>query len=69
MAETAADLYHQLSALLNAHSVENASDTPDFILSRFMLDCLEAFERAHRDREQFYGRGLPHVDIGDEKGA
>ena len=35
-----------LSDLINHHSLENQSDTPDFILSLFLKDCLEAFERA-----------------------
>lgn len=36
----------ELKALLNTHSKENASDTPDFILANYMIDCLEAFDKA-----------------------
>ena len=36
----------ELKTLLNAHSKEDASDTPDFILANYMIDCLEAFDKA-----------------------
>jgi hypothetical protein len=35
--------------------VENGSDTPDFILARFLADCLEAFDSAVRTRDDWYG--------------
>lgn len=45
-----------LEDLINRHSMENTSDTPDFILARYMNDCLQAFERAVVRREQWYAR-------------
>lgn len=39
-------LSHELSALLNRRSLENDSDTPDYILAQFMIDCLAAFNGA-----------------------
>jgi len=50
------ELKKDLSTLLNRHSQENASDTPDFILAQFMLSSLNAFEAAVRSREKWYGR-------------
>ncbi len=47
-----------LEHLINRHSVENQSDTPDFILARYMQACLDAFNAASRRREQWYGKGL-----------
>lgn len=35
-----------LASVANRHSFENESDTPDFILARFMRDCLLAFGTA-----------------------
>ena len=35
-----------LASVANRHSLENESDTPDFILARFMRDCLLAFGKA-----------------------
>lgn len=36
----------ELRALLNRHSKENRSDTPDFILSEYLGQCLDAFDQA-----------------------
>lgn len=40
----------ELQRLLNRHSMENGSDTPDFVLADYLTDCLEAFDRAVRRR-------------------
>jgi hypothetical protein len=45
-----------LSALLNIHSMENSSNTPDFILAGYMLSCLDAFDTTVERREEWYGR-------------
>ena len=42
--------------LINKQSRENESDTPDFILAKYLSKCLEAFEEATRDRDAFFGR-------------
>lgn len=49
----------QLQLLLNSVSMENRSDTPDFILAQYMTDCLEAFDRAVNRREAWYCRQSP----------
>lgn len=43
-----------LEHLLNRHSKENGSDTPDFILANYIYDCLEAFDTAVRTRTRWY---------------
>ena len=48
------DLEKQLAQLLNRFSQENASNTPDFILAQYMLDCLKAFEVAARARDAWH---------------
>ncbi len=50
------DFRKQLEDLLNCGSMENRSDTPDFILAQYMTDCLEAYDRAVNRREIWYGR-------------
>jgi len=45
----------ELQTLLNKHSRENVSNTPDFILANYMLRSLEAYEEAIGTREQWYG--------------
>lgn len=41
---------------INCNSAENGSDTPDFILSEYLTDCLAAYDRAVTAREKWYGR-------------
>jgi len=47
---------HELEALINKHSMESVSDTPDFILCQYLMGCLAAFELAVIAREQWHGR-------------
>lgn len=46
----------QLCDLLNRHSQENASNTPDFILAQYLVACLAAWNTATQQRETWYGR-------------
>jgi hypothetical protein len=48
-------LRRSLAEALNKHSAENDSDTPDFILAELLNDCLDAFTKASRAREDWYG--------------
>ncbi len=54
MARTASDgdFLSALTNLLNVHSMENGSDTPDFILATYLGHCLYAYNDAvsHRDK-------------------
>lgn len=45
----------QLRRLLNTWSMEKTSDTPDFVLCRYMALCLETFSTAVRARDHWYG--------------
>ena len=47
----------ELVALLNKCSRENASNTPDFILADYLLDCLKAFELAVSARTGWFKKG------------
>lgn len=44
-------LLDKLRDLLNMHSRENCSNTPDFVLAEFMISCLDAFELAVNRRD------------------
>lgn len=46
----------ELEKLINYHSIENESDTPDFILAEYMKACLDAFNVGTRKRDKWYGR-------------
>lgn len=41
----------ELAALINKHSLEGGSDTPDFVLAQYLRRCLEAFDLAVMGRE------------------
>jgi hypothetical protein len=63
------DFEKELKQLINRYSVENESDTPDFILAQYVMLCLNAFNEASNAREKWYGRGpalvsTPH-DLGE----
>lgn len=45
----------ELTALINKHSRENESNTPDFIIARFMIDAYYAFVKGVNRRAQWYG--------------
>ena len=36
----------ELEALINRHSMENGSNTPDFVLADYLCACLTAFDNA-----------------------
>jgi len=44
----------ELTTLINKHSEENCSDTPDFILAHYLIECLESFDKAVAQREEWY---------------
>lgn len=45
----------ELEHLLNRYSMENCSNTPDFILADFIRCCLTAFDAAVLRRDHWYG--------------
>lgn len=49
----------ELERLINKHSKEGESDTPDFILAKFLRRCLTVFAQTTREREVWYGRKPP----------
>jgi hypothetical protein len=46
-----------LTRLINHHSLEHHADTPDFLLARYLVRCLDVYHAAIVDREVWYGRG------------
>lgn len=46
----------ELEQLLNRHSMENGSDTPDFILAKYLTAALNNFNAVVTEREKWYGR-------------
>lgn len=46
----------ELAALINKYSREGESNTPDFILAEYLINCLKAYESAANSRDAWYGR-------------
>lgn len=55
-------LGREIAKLLNAHSRENKSDTPDFVLARYLTSCLKLFEEATKDRDRYSSVVEPEVN-------
>lgn len=49
------DFRKELESLINKHSKENGSNTPDFILAEYLTNSLTVFEKATEQRESWYG--------------
>ena len=50
------DFEKQIRDLINSVSAENDSNTPDFILAQYLCGCLDTFNVAVQQRENWYGR-------------
>lgn len=48
----------ELEDAINRTCMENGSNTPDFILAKYLVNCLKAFNKASKDREKWYGKEL-----------
>ena len=45
----------ELTKLINSHSKENESNTPDYILACYLEYCLLAFNTATKQRDKWWG--------------
>ena len=52
----------ELESLINRHSKENDSNTPDFILASYLKDCLENFNKHVVMREGWYKTDKSDLD-------
>ena len=52
-----------LAELINRHSKENGSNTPDFILARYLDNVLQNFDAAVNEREEWYDRSPRLTDL------
>lgn len=59
------DFRLELGILINKHSMENGSDTPDFLLAEYLTDCLKAYDNTMQKREKWYGREINRISLND----
>ncbi len=45
----------ELVHLVNRHSMENESNTPDYLLADYLMDCLHAYKRVHNRTNDWFG--------------
>lgn len=56
IADKADSLKEHLRQAINRLSMESGSDTPDFILAEFLVECLTSYDKAVVAREKWHGR-------------
>lgn len=54
----------ELESVINRHSMENGSDTPDFLLAEYLTAQLNLWDQFVTRREQWYGR-KPRETMGN----
>lgn len=50
--------HEELTDLINKYSIENESDTPDFILADYLVCCLTTYRTTVKGRDMWYGHSL-----------
>jgi hypothetical protein len=59
-------LTKDIEGVINKHSAENLSNTPDFILANLMKGCLGLFSTCILSRDKWYGVRLEPGKSGEE---
>lgn len=54
-AGSASEFRNEIEHAINRASMENGSNTPDFILANYLQNCLSAFDIAVKQRDNWYG--------------
>lgn len=53
--------YEELAQLINRHSKENASGTPDHILADYLVGCLDVYDKTIRTRSAWRGERVDAI--------
>lgn len=48
-----ADFEKELEKLINKYSIENGSNTPDFLLTKYLMGCLRNYNSATNARDKY----------------
>ena len=64
---TGTEFGKELEALINKHSLENQSNTPDFLLSLYLENCLANWNAITTQRDRWYRNNpvLLSPDLGE----
>lgn len=44
----------ELNSLINRHCMENESDTPDFLLAKYLIGCLDLYGKTVKARDKWF---------------
>jgi hypothetical protein len=69
--EKSQTLQNALERVLNLHSAESVSHTPDYILAEYLINCLKAWNAGSKLRDQWYGevKNIGQVDASQSDAA
>jgi hypothetical protein len=62
--EAPRDFQSELRRTINRHSMENRSNTPDFMLAEYLIGCLDLWDTTVRRRDDWYGRAPDPCSAG-----
>ena len=62
-------LRREICEVINRHSAENDSNTPDFVLAQYLVDCFDAFNRGVNARTRFYTGAAPEGRAREDGGG
>lgn len=51
-------LEKDLAKVLNEYSMDSGANTPDFVLARYLIRCLDNFREVNQERENWFGTPL-----------
>jgi len=55
----------ELEVIINKYSMENSSDTPDWIIADYLVSCLDSFNQSVGAREKWYDREPEEIRTND----
>lgn len=55
-----------LETLINKYNIESGSDTPDFVLTEYIVNCINSFNSIIRNRDKWYDFNPHKKNIIDE---
>ena len=60
------DFEKELEELINKHSLENKSDTPDFLLAKYLRMCLVNYSATVKARDKWHGMTDTQQEANDK---
>lgn len=62
-----AKVLEDLTEVINRHSIDNRTNTPDYVLARHLVGSLKLFEDTFLARARWYGAALSESPFGNDE--